>query len=184
MDDLAKHPAKTLMLPEGTMVGFSGHRKLADPKVVTDAIRKIFDRLAAGHGPLAAVSSAASGSDTLFVEEVARRNLPFLLILPFPKARFQQDFSPADWQRVYPLIERATRVEEVAGGESAEEAYMETGILTADRADIMIVVWDGKPSVGFGGTGDVVAYIRGLGKPLIIIDPTSREIAEERLEQP
>jgi hypothetical protein len=172
------------MLPEWTVVGFSGHRKLADPKVAADAIRKTFDRLAAGHGPLAAVSSAASGSDTLFVEEVAHRNLPFRLILPFPKARFEQDFSPADWQRILPLIERATRVEELAGGKSAEEAYMETGKLTADRADIMIAVWDGKPAVGFGGTGDVVDYVRGLGKPLIIIDPTSGEIAEERLEQP
>jgi hypothetical protein len=171
------------MLPEWTVIGFSGHRKLADPKVASDAIRKLFDRLATNHSPLASVSSAASGSDTLFVEEVARRKLPSLLVLPFPKARFQQDFSLADWQRILPLLEKATRVEEVAGEESIEGAYMETGILTADRADIMVVVWDGKPAAGFGGTGDVAAYIRELGKPLIIIDPNSGEIAEERLEQ-
>ena len=171
------------MLPEWTVIGFSGHRKLADPKVAADAIRKVFDRLAAYRTPLASVSSAASGADTLFVEEVARRNLPYLLVLPFPKARFQQDFSPADWQRVLPFIEKATRVEEVAGEESVEGAYMETGILTADRADVMVVVWNGKPAAGFGGTGDVVAYIRELGKPLIIIDSNSGEIAEERLEQ-
>ena len=63
----------------------------------------------------------------------------------FPQILFQQDFSPADWQRILLLIEKATHVEEVAGEESAEEAYMETGILTADRADVMVVVWDGKP---------------------------------------
>ncbi|HXR05654.1 MAG TPA: hypothetical protein VN836_13195 [Verrucomicrobiae bacterium] len=171
------------MLPEWTVVGFSGHRKLPDPKVASDAIRKVFDRLAANHSPLASVSSAASGADTLFVEEVARRNLPCLLVLPFPKARFQQDFSPADWQRILPFIENATRVEEVAGEESAERAYMEAGVLTADRADVMVVVWDGKPAAGFGGTGDVVAYVRELRKPLIIIDPNSGEIVEERLEQ-
>ena len=171
------------MLPEWTVIGFSGHRKLADPKVAADAIRNVFDRLAANHSPLASLSSAASGADTLFVEEVSRRKFPCLLVLPFPKARFQQDFSPPDWLRILPLIEKATRVEEVVGEESAEGAYMETGILTADRADIMVVVWDGKPAAGLGGTGDVVAYIRELGKPLIIIDPNSGEIAEERLEQ-
>ncbi|MGD0745220.1 MAG: hypothetical protein ABSA45_08700 [Verrucomicrobiota bacterium] len=171
------------MLPEWTVVGFSGHRKLADPKVATDAIRRVFDRLAASHSPLASVSSAASGADTLFVEEVARRNLPCLLVLPFPQARFQRDFSPGDWQRILPLIVRATHVEEVAGEESPEGAYMETGVMTADRADVMVVVWDGKPSEGFGGTGDVAAYVRELGKPLIIIDPISGAIAEERLEQ-
>lgn len=171
------------MLPEWTVVGFSGHRKLPDPKVAADAIRKVFDRLATNYRPLASVSSAASGADTLFVEEVVRRHLPCLLVLPFPKTRFQQDFSPADWERILPLIEKATRVDEVAGEESAEGAYMETGVLTADRADIMVVVWNGKPAAGFGGTGDVVAYLRELGKPLIIIDPASGEIAEERLEQ-
>ena len=171
------------MLPEWTVVGFSGHRKLADPKVAADGIHNVLERLAANYNPLVSVSSAARGADTLFVEEVARRKLPCWLVLPFPKARFQQDFSPADWQRILPLIENATRVEEVAGEESAEGAYMETGILTADRADIMAVVWDGKPAAGFGGTGDVVAYLRELGKPLIIIDPTSGKTAEERLEQ-
>ena len=171
------------MLPEWTVVGFSGHRKLADPKIVAAGIRNVFERLAANHGPLAGVSSAASGADTLFVEEVARRNLPSQLILPFSKNRFQQDFSPADWQRILPFIERATHVEEVSGEESDEGAYMETGILTTDRADVMIVVWDGKPAAGLGGTGDVVAYMRKFEKPLFIIDPDTGKISEERLEQ-
>jgi len=171
------------MLPEWTVVGFSGHRKLADPKVAAEGIRSGLERLAVNYSPLAAVSSAASGADTLFVEEIARRKLPYLLVLPFPKARFQQDFNPADWQRILPLIETATRVEEVAGEESAQGAYMETGIMTADRADVMIVVWDGKPAAGFGGTGDVMAYVRELKKPLILIDPGNGKITEERLEQ-
>ncbi len=61
------------MLPEWTVVGFSGHRKLAEPKAVAAGIHKAFERLAANGSPLATVSSAASGADTLFVEEVARR---------------------------------------------------------------------------------------------------------------
>ena len=171
------------MLPEWTVVGFSGHRKLAGPKAPADAIRSALDRLAAGHQPLAAVSSAASGADTLFVEEVARRHLPCLLILPFPRSRFQQDFNAADWQRVLPLIENASHVIEVSGEESAEQAYMEAGVMTVDRADVMMVVWDGKPAAGLGGTGDVVAYARKLEKPLLIINPDTGAMIEERLEQ-
>jgi hypothetical protein len=171
------------MLPEWTVIGFSGHRKLADPKIVADGIRNAFERLTANHGPLAAVSSAASGSDTLFVEEVARRNLPYMLILPFPRERFQNDFDSADWVRVRPLIGKATHVEEVAGEESDDGAYMETGALTADRADVMVVVWDKKPAAGLGGTGDVVEYVRHLGKPLVIIDPATGNISEESLDQ-
>jgi len=171
------------MLPEWTVVGFSGHRKLTDPKAAADGIRKALERLAANHSPLASVSSAASGADTLFVEEVAHRHLPYLLILPFSKTRFQQDFGPADWQRILPFIEKATHVEEVTGEESAEGAYMETGVMTVDRADVMVVVWDGNPAAGFGGTGDVMDYVRALGKPLLMVDPNTGQLTAERLEQ-
>jgi len=171
------------MLPEWIVIGFSGHRKLADPKIVADAIHNIFERLAASRSPLATVSSAASGADTLFVEEAAQRSLPRLIILPFALNRFQQDFNPADWQRILPLIESAAHIEEVSGEESNEGAYMEAGIQTADRADVMIVVWNGQPAAGFGGTGDVVNYARKFAKPLFIIDPATGKISEERLEQ-
>ncbi|HYA78876.1 MAG TPA: SLATT domain-containing protein, partial [Candidatus Nitrosopolaris sp.] len=79
--------------------------------------------------------------------------------------------------------EKATHVEEVTGEESPGRAYMEAGILTVDRADIMVVVWNGKPAAGVGGTGDVVAYTRELGKPLVIIDPDSGQITEERFDR-
>lgn len=169
------------MLPEWTVVGFSGHRKLANPDAVAKGIREALDRLAANRSPLAAVSSAASGADTLFVEEVARRHLPYLLVLPFPKSRFEKDFIPDDWRRISPFIENATHVEEIAGEESADAAYMETGIRTADRADVMIAVWDGKSAAGLGGTGDVVNYARKFRTPLIIVDPLTGKLSEERL---
>jgi len=169
-------------LPDWTVVGFSGHRNLANPQVVAGALRKVLDELAASHGPLASVSSVACGADTLFVEEVARRNLPCLLVLPFPQNRFHQDFNEADWQRVLPLLENAARVEEIMGEDSPGRAYMEAGVITVDRADIMVVVWDEQPGAGFGGTSDVVNYARELGKPLIIIDPVSGDDKKERLK--
>jgi hypothetical protein len=172
-----------IMLPEWTVIGFSGHRNLARPDAAAAGISRALERLAAIRAPLAAVSSAASGSDTLFVEEIARRNLPYLLVLPFSRTRFQRDFSAGEWQRISPLIEKAVRIEEIAGEEASEEAYMETGVLTVDRADVMVVVWDGQPAAGLGGTGDVVDYARKLQRPLILIDPNSGQIVEERLEQ-
>jgi hypothetical protein len=171
------------MLPEWTVVGFSGHRTLPDAKVAAEGIHHALEQLAASRRPLAAVSSAASGADTLFMEEIAKRDMPHLVILPFAQSRFQQDFSPADWQRVLPLIAKATRVTEVTGEDSNDAAYMETGLRTADRADVMIVVWDGKPSKGLGGTGDVVNYVRAVDKPLLIVDPKTGQVTAERLEQ-
>jgi len=167
------------MLPEWTIIGFSGHRKLAYPAIVATGIARALDRLATDRGHLGVIASAASGGDTLFLEEASRRKLPIRLILPFPKKRFEEDFSPEDWQRVLPLIDSALFVEEITGPESDDEAYLETGILTVEHAEVMVFVWDGKKAAGMGGTGDIVEYARAFGKPLLIIDPVTGAITEE-----
>ena len=172
-----------LGLADWIIVGFSGHRNLEDPKTVSAGICASLDRVAAIHSPVAAVSSSARGADTLFLEEVARRDIPFFLLLPFHRMRFRQDFVPADWQRVEVLVDRALNVEELGDTETAEEAYLETGVRVVDRSDLMVVVWDGNPAQGMGGTADVVDYTRDIGKPLIIIDPFTGHLAQERLEQ-
>ena len=86
-------PAHSLPLPHWTTIGFTGHRTLATPGVVATAIAAAVDGLAAGRADIAGVSSAASGGDTLFAEEMRRRDLPLSLILPFPVERFRADFA-------------------------------------------------------------------------------------------
>jgi hypothetical protein len=171
------------MLPEWMTVGFSGHRQLDLPSKAAEGIRQALDRLAANYGPLAGISSAASGGDTLFLEEAAKRNLPCRILLPFPKARFQKDFSSADWQRVVPLLDKALIVEELAPTESDEEAYYETGALTVERSDVMVFLWDGKAAGGLGGTADIIEYARTLERPLFIVNPSTGNLIEERLEK-
>lgn len=171
------------MLPDWTVVGFTGHRSITDQKAVADAISTTLDGIAATRGAMLAISSLAAGADTLFVSEVARRNIPSFLILPFPRERFRQDFEPGDWLSVAPLMERAAHVEEVRGSQSDEEAYMEAGVRIVDQADVVIAVWDGNPTGGLGGTGDVVGYARGLSKPLLWLNPVTGAVVTERFDQ-
>ncbi|HZZ26369.1 MAG TPA: hypothetical protein VFE46_00075 [Pirellulales bacterium] len=171
------------MLPNWTIVGFTGHRKLSDTQVISDAIRSALDQLQNSGRLLATVSSAASGADTLFLEEVVRRKLPYFLVLPFSLARFQEDFEAAQWARVESIVNTALCIEEVHGADSPEEAYLEAGIRTVERSDVILAVWDGQPAAGIGGTAEVVEYARSLGKPLVLIDPDAGNIIEERLDQ-
>jgi len=168
--------AESSKLPQWTTVGFSGHRKLENPLCVADGIRQALGLLKAKYGRLAAVSSAASGADTLFLEEVARRNLPCEVWLPSSHEVFKQDFSAADWERVQPFLDRALLVREVDGTQSRHEAFLETGVLTVEAADVMIFVWNGKPATGKGGTADVYSYARTLGKAVVVIDPVNGQI--------
>ncbi len=170
------------MLPEWTIVGFSGHRNLPAPHVAAAGIGAALNQLTASCGSLGGISSLAVGADTLFVKEMARREQPFFLVLPFSRSRFQKDFSGEDWDRLQPLLNRAASIEEIVLGESVEEPYMEAGALIVDRADVVLVVWDGAVAAGAGGTGDVVAYARAMGKPLLIVDSTTGNLVAERLE--
>jgi hypothetical protein len=171
------------MIPDWSIIGFSGHRELTNPGNVAAHIGGALDKLAGMCGPLATVSSSASGADILFLEEVARRKLPHLIILPFHMARFEKDFTPADWQRVQAYVKHAQNVEEIGSAASDDEAYMEVGERTVEQADIVIAVWDGKPAAGLGGTADAVAHARMLDKPLIWINPVTNLVLEERLDR-
>ena len=110
------------MLRPWVFVGFTGHRALAHPPVVRKGIAEALARCARqADAPLAAVSSAASGADTLFVEEALRRDLPWFLLLPFPEAEFRRDFADADWAATAALLPRAAgrHVETAVPGDGA-----------------------------------------------------------------
>lgn len=164
-------------------VGFTGHRRISDPKLIERAIAEAIDQLSLNNLRLAAVTSAASGSDTLFLEELSRRSIPYFLYLPTSRERFQEDFSQQEWDRVEPHFSNALNVE-VVGAEMPEDSgYLEAGLLVADEADVVVAVWNGRPAEGVGGTGDIVQYCRQLKKPLVVIDSESGDISTERLEQ-
>jgi hypothetical protein len=153
------------------------------PHVAARGIRDALNRLTSTHGPLAAVSSAASGGDTLFLEHAAERGLPLRVLLPFSRTRFEQDFQPEEWQRVAAVLNRVMIIEELPTIGSAKEAFYETGALTVEYADVMVFLWDGQGPRGLGGTADIVEYARALEKPLIIVDPATGNLTEERVER-
>ena len=42
-----------------------------------------------------------------------------------------------------------------------EDAYLQAGKWLVDHSDVLVVLWDGKPAQGKGGTGEYVQ--RALG---------------------
>src|SRR5580765_1368278 len=168
------------MLPQWTVVGFTGHRTLTDPATAATRVGAVLDSLAASQGALVAISSLAKGADAIFAAEVIRRHIPLLVVLPFPVARFEEDFEPHEWEAVAPLLKQAAHVETLPEAETAEEAYMETGVRIVDEADVVLAVWDGQPTAGLGGTGDVVAYARAMAKPVEWLNPDTGRLVSER----
>lgn len=157
-------------MPQWLVIGFSGHRHLRDKDLIARSISRELSELKSSYHDIATISSAASGGDTLFLKTADEIGAPLQVILPFDKDRFRADFSETDWESVKPYIDKAIRTTTVDSGETAGEAYLDSGIITADCCDVLITVWNGKPAEGIGGTENIVAYARHLEKPLLIID--------------
>ena len=159
-------------LPPTWIIGFTGHRRLSNAEGVGAKLREILGSLLAEvPGNLVGHSSIAIGGDTLFAEACAALEIPWIALLPVAEEDFRHDFTEADWAKARVLLQRAARLESLPAVNDRNLAYLECGLCTVEEADVMIAVWNGEPSAGTGGTADVVAHARVLGKPLIVVHP-------------
>jgi hypothetical protein len=162
----------TVSLPPIWIVGFTGHRHLREPQKLGVLLRDLLESLGKElPGQLVGHSSIAIGGDTLFAEACIASNIPWIALLPLAEVDFKSDFSDADWTKARELLQKAIRVESLAGETDRNVSYLECGLATVEEADLMIAVWDGEHSRGTGGTAEIVAHARNLGRPLILIDP-------------
>lgn len=170
-------------LPLFHVVGFSGHRTVADPAGVA---RVIGAELAALRretaGEWVALSSVAAGSDQLFVTQARSLGLSWHAILPLPKAEFARDFSAAEWPVVESLLAQAEHTRVITENGSRDDAYLDCGMETVNGSDVLLAVWDGQPARGKGGTAEIVAYAQSLGKPVIVIDARTLEVRRENFD--
>jgi hypothetical protein len=171
-------------IPLFHVVGFSGHRQIANPEGLAWAIAGALLSLRnQAKGEWLSLSSVAEGGDQLFVEQVRGLGMSWHAILPLPKAEFAKDFGAEEWAAVEKTLELAEHIRVITENGTREDAYLDCGMATVDGADVLLAVWDGEPARGKGGTADVVAYARSLGRPLILIDSNTLEVTRENLNK-
>ena len=160
------------------------------PRLEPAVAQAIRDRLVR-MGTRIGYSSAACGSDILFLEaiESIREKTEIHVVLPFSREPFLEtsvDLIPGgNWrERFERLTGPAGRAEVItassqrleAGGTSYEFANRILHGLAAIKARQLetelkfLVVWDGKPGGGPGGTDSTVAHWKALGHEVEVID--------------
>ena len=160
------------------LIGVTGHRCLAEQEKLTAGIDAAL-RTIGGAYPgrtLTLLSPLAEGADRLVADAVLR--LPggrLVALLPLPRADYMEDFasfeSKAEFLR---LLARAAQAIELLSA-TRREAYAAVGREIVERSDALVAVWDGQGAQGLGGTAEVVAYARSLGKPLVIVRAGNRK---------
>jgi hypothetical protein len=159
-------------------VGVVGHRWLEDVATsafVASRCHEYLRSVSADAPRVVALSALAAGSDTLFAQAAVALGIPLVAVRPFE--RYADDFSATTARHAYgELWSRAEHQVPLAYRSRSEEAYRAAMRWVAERSDVLLAVWDGRPVAHAGGTADTVAHARALGRRILHIDPSERRV--------
>jgi SMODS and SLOG-associating 2TM effector domain 1 len=177
-------------VPLRIRVGVTGHRTLDDEPAVAARVDDILSRLQSMLPSTSTtsvlyevVSPLGEGADRLVADRVLRVPSAVLEVpLPLPPEDYALDFeSEASRRRFGALLERADLVW-VVGGSDRVDAYRESGEYVVDSCDVLIAIWDGKPSRGTGGTADILERARTREMPVFLVDAEAPfDVSEEHM---
>ncbi|MSU71859.1 MAG: hypothetical protein EXS43_05900 [Opitutus sp.] len=171
-------------LPIFHVVGFTGHRQLENQARVEHALLEVLAGLRSEQGvEWLALSSIAVGSDMVFARTALRLGLGWEAVLPMPPVEFRHDFADEEWRGVETLLAEAEQVRVIGERSQRDDSYLDCGMETVNHCDLLLAVWDGAPARGRGGTAEIVAYAREMGRPIIIIDSETLKVRRENFEQ-
>lgn len=139
------------------------------------------------------VSPLAKGADRIVARTVLKQpqdaDQPRLqVVTPFSLQDYRRDFvEPADQEEFekllaldpaptvlpndYGLPQPGDSSEELAARQARRnEGYFAVGRRVVDACEILIVIWNGQPAAGHGGTGEIVQYAVEQGRTILWID--------------
>jgi len=191
----------TLEIPP--VIAFSGHMLDAPtrkhPRFPADSVEPVRRQIESVLKVLDAgisYSSAACGSDVIFLECMQERGGETNVILPFDREDFYDtsiNFAGGEWiRRADGVLDRASRVTHANrgryGGDDLLFAYTNTMIMgkailrsrLLETEAHLLAVWDGKRNGATGGTSDFVELWESLGLPITAVSSDSGRIALSR----
>jgi hypothetical protein len=118
------------------------------------------------------VCGLAEGGDQLASTVALQREWALQVALPFPEDEFVEDFAdPDSVKRMRNLLGRADGVVRFNCSRASQrnEGHRTVGEYILRNCELLVSLWDGKPSRGVGGTAWTVERARDLGIPVLWI---------------
>jgi hypothetical protein len=155
-------------------IGLTAHRDLIEGETprLRAQVRDFLTHLQAQFPelPLRLISALAEGGDQLVAEEALALGIELMVPLPMPQALYEEDFERAgSRERFRELLARAqVRTLPIAPGNTPEDVqrrgaarnrqYAQLGMFMSSHCQVLLALWDGRPSDAVGGTAQVVDY--------------------------
>jgi hypothetical protein len=122
---------------------------------------------------LVCLSPLAEGSDRLLAKVALEQEFALICPLPFARSEYEKDFQSDESRNEFRTLLAGSSVLELDGarGDAQDRSYEAAGRLVVRNCDILIAIWDGKPSKGLGGTADVIRFAVNHGPVVWWIHP-------------
>jgi hypothetical protein len=153
-------------------IGVTGHRDLLADEIpaLKEKVREFFLQLERDFPDLELqlITPLAEGSDRLVADVALEMGIGLIVPLPMPQAEYERDFSSPGAVEIFRDSLKKARVINLrtlpeASQHPVTEAdrdrqYAQLGIFISNHSQILLALWDGKPSTATGGTSSVVNY--------------------------
>jgi hypothetical protein len=142
-------------------IGITRHSNLSPDTValVAEALREVLPQVGE---PVVGVSCLARGADQVFARVVLEHGGEVEVVLPAADY-IERKVKPDNRAEFTDLIGKASTVTTMPFPQANRDAYMAASEHVLATVDAVVAVWDGRPSDGHGGTGDVVTAARQRG---------------------
>src|SRR6266487_3979352 len=156
-------------------IGFSGYHQLGYESAINFVacqLRKLLiDYREQAHQSgrdFLVYSALALGADQLFVNIALELGISVEAVIPC--ASYEEIFTSSESVNEYHrLLNSCQRVHRLPSRDCSDEAFLVAGQWIVDNSDIVILVWNGYPAGGRGGTADIASYARLVRRPFIHI---------------
>ncbi|MFC0527888.1 hypothetical protein [Phytohabitans kaempferiae] len=148
-------------------IGITGHARLArgTAELVYDALTAELARYA-GDG-LRGITCLCDGADQIFARAVIERGGELAVVLPADDYR-ERLVDQDDFDR---LLGKATHVSRMPFRSSDRRAFKAASEEVVRQSELLLAVWDGRPSRELGDTADVVGTAHSAGLPVVVLWP-------------
>jgi hypothetical protein len=157
------------------------------------SLKEVADSYASSPGAvlepkMSLLTPLALGADRMAALQALAQGYEIFVPMPFPQKVYEKDFTgnmgksadakpvsaAEDLAEFHQFLSRASGRLELDGerdsgpdnDHAASRAYEAVGRFVARHCDLLVAVWDGKPSNGRGGTAEIVHYAATSGLPV------------------
>ena len=143
-------------------------------------IARALDEIGLARGDLL-ICGGARGADLLAAEEALRRGASVRLCLASPRASFVPEsvaLAGTDWSDRFDTVAKCSEIrvvppppEDTSVYEATNDWMLEQALAEPADERHALLVWDGRPGDGAGGTGHFSERASSAGLPLVVIHP-------------